>query len=141
MRLFNVATNKQMHHLRKQAGPTCKNRFIEEDGFYYKYAIVDKPLLGAWDGVLKSGGTHFDKLASLPKFPDIQLPKNEISLITIQCNGVISIMENSPLAIRIHLPQKQELLQFITEKYISEMKSWVKTGENIEDSFLRTQAF
>eukprot|EP01060_Flectonema_neradi_P007985 TRINITY_DN1569_c1_g1_i3.p1 TRINITY_DN1569_c1_g1~~TRINITY_DN1569_c1_g1_i3.p1 ORF type:complete len:1617 (+),score=333.34 TRINITY_DN1569_c1_g1_i3:95-4852(+) len=123
-------------------GEKCQDfsKFYEGDSTV-TVSYPNTPLFYPWDGKLSNGGRHFDKVATWEAFPSSSIPVGEMSFMSVQCNGVISFMEGTPLAVRVHAPQFQDLLQFVGEQYVAEMKGWISSSaESTEDAFRRAQA-
>ena len=107
---------------------------------YYEMAAPDLAVFRPWDGLLDDGKTQFQKGDQWPKFPQVKIPSGETHVMSIQCDGMITFFEGKPFAIRVYLPKKQELLQFIADKYIASMSTWIPSGLNPSASFNVYQA-
>eukprot|EP01060_Flectonema_neradi_P025346 TRINITY_DN3416_c0_g1_i8.p1 TRINITY_DN3416_c0_g1~~TRINITY_DN3416_c0_g1_i8.p1 ORF type:complete len:1686 (+),score=252.93 TRINITY_DN3416_c0_g1_i8:43-5100(+) len=103
-----------------------------------KLAVPDIPTFVPWDGLLSDGKTQFQREWS--PFPEVRIPSGETHVMSVQCDGLITFFEGTPFAIRVYLPKKQELLQFIADKYISSMSSWIPLGMDPITAFNRDQS-
>ena len=107
---------------------------------YNGMAAPDVPTFLSWNGLLKDGKTHFQREVEWPHFPEVKIPVGETHVMSVQCDGLITFFEGTPFSIRIYLPKKQELLQFIADKYITSMSSWIPQGLDPVSAFNREQA-
>eukprot|EP01060_Flectonema_neradi_P025340 TRINITY_DN3416_c0_g1_i13.p1 TRINITY_DN3416_c0_g1~~TRINITY_DN3416_c0_g1_i13.p1 ORF type:complete len:1645 (+),score=302.28 TRINITY_DN3416_c0_g1_i13:43-4977(+) len=122
-------------------GDKCQHTTTSPTEFYYAI-ITDRypgtPTYTPWNGLLKDGKTHFQREWS--PFPEVRIPSGETHVMSVQCDGLITFFEGTPFAIRVYLPKKQELLQFIADKYISSMSSWIPLGMDPITAFNREQS-
>ena len=125
-------------------GDTCQNSVVAGDMYAeYNYDGVsapDVPTFLPWNGLLKDGKTHFQRGVQWPHFPEVKIPVGETHVMSVQCDGLITFFEGTPFSIRIYLPKKQELLQFIADKYLTSMSSWIPQGLDPVAAFNREQA-
>eukprot|EP01060_Flectonema_neradi_P024178 TRINITY_DN327_c0_g1_i7.p1 TRINITY_DN327_c0_g1~~TRINITY_DN327_c0_g1_i7.p1 ORF type:complete len:1644 (+),score=208.84 TRINITY_DN327_c0_g1_i7:56-4987(+) len=104
------------------------------------FAVPDVPTFTPWDGLLSDGKTQFERGDEWPHFPMARIPSGEVHVMSVQCNGLITFFEGTPFSIRLYLPKKQELLQFIADKYIASMSTWIPLGMDPSAAFNREQA-